>query len=167
MKKTQKGFIMIKLHDFKKVMKNQISQISPGLYPEVLTRKMLPQQQSKLWFLLSKGQWRAALNSSVLKDLSSTSNLGSLLFWGKKSISAFRKWLLSSDQWWAPKRPWPLMCFYQLCDFWEFLSWVLSTQQPFPWPTFPALCSPWKDQRTKSHTALESLLQLEENTTTH
>lgn len=57
-------------------------------------------------------------------------------------------------------------CFYQSCVFGEFLSWVHSAKQPFPWPTFPALCSTWKDQWTISHTVLESLLQWEENTTT-
>lgn len=51
--------------------------------------------------------------------------------------------------------------------FWRVpLLWVQSTKQPFPWPTFPALCSTWKDQRTMKNTVLESLLQWEENKTT-
>lgn len=62
----------------------------------------------------------------------------------------------------------PLMCCYQLQGFGRVpILWVQSTKQPFPWPTFPALWSTWKDQRTMRQTVLESLLQWEENTTAH
>lgn len=47
--------------------------------------KAAPATIQTLNFCFRKGQWRAALNSSVLKDLSSTPNLGSLILWGEKS----------------------------------------------------------------------------------